>query len=79
MCTQWRARTFQSGPLCDHKKCPLRRAVRIRNVMWSLRLKGCLKLTSAVKVTRERPLDLTAMPFLRAQMSRGWAETARVL
>ena len=24
-------------------------------------------------------MDLTAMPFLRAQMSRGWPETARVL
>ena len=23
-------------------------------------------------------MDLTAMPFLRAQMSRGWADTARV-
>ena len=46
--------------------------------MWSLRLNGCFQLTSAVKVTRERPVDLTAMPFLRAQMSRGWAETALV-
>ena len=29
-----------SGPPCDQQKCPLRSAVCIRNVMWSLRLMG---------------------------------------
>ena len=48
--------------------------------MSSLRPKGCFFNSPRQLGAREpeRPLDLTAMPFLRAQMSRGWADTARV-